>query len=44
MKNLDILEELLNETKQKQKKLKSGFFSSLFQTKENDPKKLLKKL
>jgi hypothetical protein len=45
MKNLDILEDLFNETKQKQTKLKSNWFDNLFPKRQSkDVKKLLKKL
>jgi len=46
MKNLKHLEELLNETKQKQKNLKkNNWFSDLFSSKDDkDIKKLIKKL
>jgi hypothetical protein len=45
MKNLEILEEFLNESKQKQKNLKkNSWISDLFSKKEKDPRKLLKKL
>jgi hypothetical protein len=44
MKNLEILEELLNETKQKQKNLKKNWFSNLFEKTDIGKTKKLKRL
>lgn len=44
MKNLEILEDLLNETKQKQKNLKNNWFLSLFESDVIKTPKKTKKL